>query len=29
MKGSPMHAHITLTETKRSNLAMEAARLMK
>lgn len=29
MKGSPLHAHITLTETKRSNLAMEAARLMK
>lgn len=29
MKGSPLHAHITLTETKRSSLAMEAARLMK
>lgn len=29
MKGSLLHAHITLTETKRSNLAMEAARLMK
>ena len=29
MKNSPLHAHITLTETKRSSLAMEAARLMK
>jgi len=29
MKGSPLHAHITLTETKRSNLAMEAGKLMK
>jgi PhoH-like ATPase len=29
MKNSPLHAHITLTETKRSSLAMEAAKLMK
>lgn len=29
MKGSPLHAHITLTETKRSPLAMEAGKLMK
>lgn len=29
MKDSPLHAHVTLTETKRSSLAMEAARLMK
>jgi PhoH-like ATPase len=29
MKSSPLHAHITLTETKRSNLAMEAGKLMK
>jgi PhoH-like ATPase len=29
MKGSALHAHITLTETKRSPLAMEAGKLMK
>lgn len=29
MKGSSLHAHITLTETKRSPLAMEAGKLMK
>lgn len=29
MKGSPLHAHITLTETKRSPLADEAGRLMR
>jgi PhoH-like ATPase len=29
MKGSPLHAHITLTETKRSPLAMEAGKLMR
>ncbi len=29
MKGSPLHAHVTLTETKRSPLAMEAGVRMK
>ncbi len=29
MKGSPLHAHITLTKTKRSPLAMEAAERMR
>jgi PhoH-like ATPase len=29
MKGSSLHAHITLTETKRSPLAMEAGKLMR
>jgi PhoH-like ATPase len=29
MKGSPLHAHVTLTETKRSPLAMEAGQRMK
>jgi PhoH-like ATPase len=29
MKGSALHAHITLTETKRSPLAMEAGKLMR